>query len=152
MDVTKSIELLRLELDREDFCIKAFEDILADLAEPNSPRIIQPLLSLFRDDFLFDEAFFSVMHTIENFDHGTYSRELLSGLGALQRASKEWLGILVHRVVNKSECYEFFLVEAKSLGDDESLTALKQAAQEMERSFDTGHGLKLARDLGFQQT
>lgn len=74
--------------------------VLADVAALRDAACIVPLLSCFEDRPPYDEAMFSIVHTIEDFDDATYVRELLIGTAELHRASPRWERILYVRVLN----------------------------------------------------
>lgn len=147
-NIDELICLLQLEIDQSEFEIRKFECYLNQLYEMNSAEIIVPLLSVFRDDFEYSEALFSVVHLIEAFDNETYIRELVIGLHLLERASPEWLGLLIHRIGNDEESYKVFVRHALSASDPETIRALNSTVRELRSNFSTRNGDRLARALG----
>ena len=149
LEISDHIKKLRNELDNKDFDIQKFDNDLNLLFKMESPNIIIPLLSLFRDGFEYSEALFSVVHLIESYDNETYVRELISGLPELEGASKRWLGIVVHRLVNNEACYLCFLKLAQTTSDTKILSALHAAVDQLKLDFKTNNGDRLANDLRY---
>ncbi len=103
------IAQMNAELDRKEFDIRRFDELLEDLYALKDPDIIQPLLGIFRDGFAYEEAFWSVLHAIESFDTKVYFKELLSGIYSQKIGSKDWLGILLSRIANSPQHRGTFL-------------------------------------------
>jgi hypothetical protein len=82
--------------------VRDLDLVLAEIAALHDPACIVPLLACFEDRPPYEEAMFSIIHTVENFDDATYVHELLAGTVALMCASPRWAHSLYARVLNSS--------------------------------------------------
>lgn len=78
----------------------AFEARLAEVVALRTPESIGPLLDLFRDNALYDELMFSIIHGLEVFEDKTYVDEILRNAVTLCRKSPRWASIIFMRILN----------------------------------------------------
>ncbi len=79
--------------------VREFDAGLAEIIALNDLRAIPLLLGLFDDNCEYDEAMFSLIHTVEHYDRMTYLSQLLAQSPALFKQAPRWLKTLFLRVV-----------------------------------------------------
>lgn len=72
----------------------------------NDHSVIRPLIRLIDDSAQFEEAIFSIIHSIESFDDDVYISEVLKELPYLVHKSPKWAGILFMRILNSDRARE----------------------------------------------
>lgn len=72
----------------------------------NNPSVIRPLIRLIEDSAQYDEAIFSIIHSIESFDDDVYISEALKELPYLVHKSPKWANILFMRILNSDSARE----------------------------------------------
>jgi hypothetical protein len=80
--------------------VERFDATLSQIASVNDPKAIGLLLPFFHDECLFQEAMFSIIHTIEQFDNDIYVSEILKGLPELWKKSPYWANVIHFRIFN----------------------------------------------------
>lgn len=80
--------------------VQAIDTSLAEVMAFNDPLSIRPLMRLFDDCAEYDEAIFSIIHSIESFNDDIYISELLKELPYVLNKSPKWASILFMRILN----------------------------------------------------
>lgn len=143
----QALNALSRQLNDIEFDIFEFETSLVKFVARHSARSIRPLLTLFRDNYQNDEALFSIVHSIESFENSVYCREIVLGLKDLQKASEQWLLIIVQRISNDSDCYNSFCDYASAATDPETNSALKNAILSMRKNSPDSNWQRISSDL-----
>lgn len=80
--------------------VSEIDKAIFKVANFNNPASIGPLLSSLRDDALYDEGMYSLIHAAEAFDDEVYVEKLLEVLPVLVSKSPAWASVVLIRVVN----------------------------------------------------
>ena len=80
--------------------VRNFEDALAKVNELKDKDSIIPLIALLDDNTEYDEAMFSIVHSVEAFPNETYLNALMLALPSLCNRSPRWASIMLMRVLN----------------------------------------------------
>jgi hypothetical protein len=130
----KSLPELIAELHRTDpnrsENVPPFEALLAEVAALRTPESIMPMLGLFRDDALYEEVMFSIIHCVEMFDDSTYVKHIIQGAQNLCEKSPRWASILFMRILN-SEPTRLELVKQLRSATIEAKAAIKDLVEKM---------------------
>ena len=145
-NVVDASELAR-RLDEPDFDIFEFEAALANFVNKYTSKSIGPLLTVFRDDFEFDEALCSILHAIESFDTAVYCREIVQGLKDLENSSNRWLTIIIQRILNSEKDYISFRNLALSSDDPETKKVLATVVMELREVSSSRNWKRLSEDF-----
>lgn len=86
--------------------VQAIDASLAEAMAFNDPAAIRPLIRLIEDTAQYDEAIFSIIHSIESFDKEVYISEFLKELSYLVHKSPQWASVLFMRVLNSDSARE----------------------------------------------
>ncbi|MNV06480.1 hypothetical protein D3C71_968590 [compost metagenome] len=86
--------------------MQAIDTALAEFMAFNDPSVIRPLIRLIEDSAQYDEAIFSIIHSIESFDDDVYISEALKELPYLVHKSAKWADILFMRILNSDSARE----------------------------------------------
>lgn len=146
--ISDYIDQLNAELDREPFNIQRFDALLADLYALGSPTIIGPLLGVFRDVFPYEEAFWSVIHTVEGFASNDYLDELIGSISARRAISQTWLALLLSRIANSQQYRNAFLESAARIPSEVDRAAVYDAVLAATKDTDTANMRAMLERLG----
>jgi hypothetical protein len=96
---------LLLELDAKiklsaSVSVTEIDEIISKISKFNDPASIGFLLSCLRDDALYDEAMFSLVHAAEFFSDELYVQSLLEILPQLVNSAPAWASVVLMRVFN----------------------------------------------------
>jgi len=105
--------------------VRDFDAGLAEINASNDPRAVPLLFGLFNDKCKYDEAMFSLIHTLEHFDRMVFLSQLLAQSPALIRQAPDWLSTLYSRVFNNDEARGQLTKLLKSAPPEIKQTALK---------------------------
>lgn len=72
----------------------------------NDYSVIRPLARLIEDNAQYDEAIFSIIHSIESFDDNIYISEIINEFPYLVNKSPYWATILLIRILNSNTARE----------------------------------------------
>lgn len=86
--------------------VEAVDTALAEVKAFNDPSVIRPLIWLIEDSAQYDEAIFSIIHSIESFDDDVYISEVLKELPYLVHKSPKYASILFKRILNSDRARE----------------------------------------------
>ncbi|MCU4423939.1 MULTISPECIES: Imm30 family immunity protein [Acinetobacter] len=86
--------------------VEAVDTALVEVMIFNDPSVIRPLIRLIEDSAQYDEAIFSIIHSIESFDDDIYISEVLKELPYLVHKSPKWADILFKRILNSDRARE----------------------------------------------
>lgn len=103
--------------------VQAIDTALAEVMIFNDPSVIRPLIRLIDDSAQFDEAIFSIIHSIESFDDDVYISEALKELPYLVHKSPKWADILFKRILNSDSTREC-MIEKLYLASSEIKSAV----------------------------
>ncbi|MFW1857612.1 Imm30 family immunity protein [Acinetobacter defluvii] len=95
------IQILSEIIKNNHFCdVKAIDKSLAKIMAFNQASVIRPLIRLIEDDAEYDEAVFSIIHSVESFKDNVYISECIKELPYLVIKSPQWALILFKRILN----------------------------------------------------
>lgn len=103
--------------------VQAIDTALVEVMIFNDPSVIRPLIRLIDDSAQFDEAIFSIIHSIESFDDDVYISEVLKELPYLVHKSPKWADILFMRILNSDSAREC-MIEKLYLASSEIKSAV----------------------------
>ncbi|UGQ27101.1 Imm30 family immunity protein [Acinetobacter calcoaceticus] len=103
--------------------VQAIDTALVEVMIFNDPSVIRPLIRLIDDSAQFDEAIFSIIHSIESFDDDVYISEALKELPYLVHKSPKWADILFMRILNSDSAREC-MIEKLYLASSEIKSAV----------------------------
>lgn len=86
--------------------VQAIDTSLAEVMAFNDPAAIRPLIRLIEDTAQYDEAIFSIIHSIESFDEEVYITEMLKELPYLVQKAPHWASVLFMRILNNDSARE----------------------------------------------
>ncbi|VAX43677.1 Imm30 family immunity protein [Acinetobacter calcoaceticus] len=86
--------------------VEAVDTALVEVMIFNDPSVIRPLIRLIEDSAQYDEAIFSIIHSIESFDDDVYITEFLKELPYFVNKSPKWALILLKRILNSDSARE----------------------------------------------
>ena len=86
--------------------VQAIDASLAKVMAFNDPSVIRPLMRLLEDNAQYDEAIFSIIHSVESFDYDVYISEFLKELPYVVHKSPRWTSILFMRILNSDSARE----------------------------------------------
>jgi hypothetical protein len=110
--------------EREGY-VERFENILEQIALLNEPACIPMLLKFLEDDAPYDEAMFSIIHTIEYFEGEVFVEAILDALPWFCTRSPRWATIIHMRIINSPDTYAAYAKRLETLGPD-GKTAARQ--------------------------
>ncbi|WP_088347308.1 MULTISPECIES: Imm30 family immunity protein [Rhodomicrobium] len=83
--------------------VREFDAGLAEIIALDDPDAVPLLFGLFDDKCMYDEAMFSLIHTVEHFAQSVYLSHLLAQSPTLVKQAPEWLATLYSRVFNNDK-------------------------------------------------
>lgn len=83
--------------------VRDFEAALSHVNDLQNSESIVPLMMLLDDDTQFDEAMFSIVHSVEAFPRETYLNALMLAMPSLCKNSPRWASIMLMRILNSDE-------------------------------------------------
>lgn len=98
--------------------VPALDGAISDVMKFNDPNCIGPLLYLLRDESLYDEGVFSLIHSAESFDDQTYICKFLSMVLALVKMAPAWASVLVMRIINNESARRCLIAELRGASVD----------------------------------
>lgn len=107
------LTLLKELLEKHDF--EKFESLLFDVVKKNDSNCISELISLFDDEFEYDEIMFSIIHAIESFDDETYTQQIIKSTPNLSTNSPRWYKMIISRINKNEETNRIYLLNLKRL-------------------------------------
>lgn len=121
-------KLRELMINYEEF-LPLLEVIMRD----NDPSVIQALLSIV--DFpRLPHQMFAIIHAVESFPQDVYIPEFIASIEAMSRNSKEFLDLMVVRILNSSDDCLAFAAELNRCTNEstrtEAVQSLKRIASE----------------------
>lgn len=144
MNPKESIIALKNKLKNPDVFgfVDDFESSLTDIARSNDPKIIGFLLTLFDDDFEYDEIMFSIIHVIEAFDDNIYSKEIITNLEVFCLNTPRWASIVHIRIINSEPTLQSYFYNLPNASNEakmvlkELLTKIAQRGSELATKVD----------------
>lgn len=129
--------LKELERKIDDGEVQGIDRVISKITLFDSASSIKPLLCLLRDDALYDEGMYSLIHAAESFDDRTYTCELLDALPTMCRTSPAWASIVIMRVLNSDSAREQLTLQARNTnqGAKKSLAWLLEQINNESPSF-----------------
>lgn len=98
-------------VQKNHFCdVQAIDKSLAKIMIFNQAWVIRPLIRLIEDDVEYDEAIFSIIHSVESFREDVYISEFIKELPYLIIKYPQWAIILFKRILN-NDCARIYLIE-----------------------------------------
>lgn len=79
---------------------------LAEIMAFNDFSVIRPLVRLIEDNAQYDEAVFSIIHSIESFKNDVYIMELINEFPYMVNKAPNWATILLIRIINSKTARE----------------------------------------------
>jgi hypothetical protein len=106
--------------------VSEIDGAISKVVEFNDPSSIGPLLCMLRDDALFDEGMYSLIHAAEEFDDDIYIREFLLVLPLIRHKAPAWASVVLMRILNSSHARDCLTrkVRGADLETKESLSWL----------------------------
>lgn len=86
--------------------VQAIDTALAEVMVFNDPSVIRPLIRLIEDNAQYDDAIFSILHSIESFQDDVYISEVLKELPYFVHKAPRWASILFMRILNSESARE----------------------------------------------
>lgn len=117
------VELKKLSKFETAKDIEDFEKIVWDLGKSNDPKVIKNLISLFDDDYLYNEVMYSLVHAIEQCDKELYVPIVIEKIPEGINKYPLWLDALCNRILN-DESYRDIFKRNLALVDKASLLRL----------------------------
>lgn len=139
---------LREELDRlpSERGAAAFEGVLHDVSASKNPQIIGQLCAFFDDDHRCQEALWSILHLVEDFDCAVYVKELLQVSPSLSGRCPKWAGRLFTRILN-SESYRDELALQVRTSNNAAKTAVSTIFQRIREDYPSEFDAKMTSVL-----
>lgn len=104
MNVTElenEIQILIEAIKKNHFSdVKIIEGSLTKIMAFDNASVIRPLIRLIEDDAEYDEAIFSIIHSVESFKDDVYVSECMKELPDLVTQAPLWAIILFQRILN----------------------------------------------------
>lgn len=97
---TALLTLKRLVASSRGRNVPALDAAVSNVMKFNDSESIGFLLRLLRDDSLYDEGVFSLVHAAESFDDETYVRRFLEVVPELVKEAPSWASVLIVRIIN----------------------------------------------------
>lgn len=97
---TALLTLKRLVASSRGGNVPALDAAAFNVMKFNDSESIGFLLGLLRDDSLYDEGMFSLIHAAESFDDATYVRRFLEVAPELVKEAPSWASLLIVRIIN----------------------------------------------------
>ena len=88
--------------------VERFEATLNQIAELKDARYIGPLLEFLDDKCRFPEVMFSIVHTVEAFEHEAYVAGILASLPRLWQSSPYWATVIHVAILNTQSVLEIY--------------------------------------------
>ncbi|WP_277561175.1 Imm30 family immunity protein [Acinetobacter beijerinckii] len=111
----QTINHLTKEIQMNHFSnVKDIDNKLAEIMAFNDYLVIRPLARLLEDNAQYDEAIFSIIHSIESFNDDIYISEIINEFPYLVSKSPYWATILLTRILNSNTAREC-MIEKVSL-------------------------------------
>jgi hypothetical protein len=79
---------------------------LAEIMAFNDCSVIRPLVRLIEDNAQYDEAVFSIIHSIESFKNDIYIIEIINEFPYMVNKAPNWATILLIRILNSKTARE----------------------------------------------
>ncbi|OTG97672.1 Imm30 family immunity protein [Acinetobacter sp. ANC 4973] len=79
---------------------------LAEIMAFNDCSVISPLVRLIEDNAQYDEAVFSIIHSIESFKNDVYIIEIINEFPYMVKKAPNWATILLIRILNSKTARE----------------------------------------------
>lgn len=122
MSVKEDIELLKSNsLLRSNDEIEKFEHAINSILDNEDYRNIKDLCLGLNDKTNNEEVMFGLVHSIESFfghiDITEYFKEFLIGCFAVFENAKEWIKIMLMRIINSQEALDAFIEVSKGISE-----------------------------------
>ena len=117
--INEALQSLRETLARDDdVSITEIDKAIAKVVEFKDYSCVGLLLSLLNDDFVYDEAMFSLIHAAEAVDDRIYTRELLRVLPQILLSAPSWTSVVTMRVLNNQATKAELITALRSASED----------------------------------
>ncbi|WP_332606284.1 Imm30 family immunity protein [Acinetobacter sp. ESBL14] len=105
--LTQVINSLSKEIQINHFDnIEKIDAKLAEIMAFNDCSVIRPLVRLIEDNAQYDEAVFSIIHSIESFKDDIYIVEIINEFPYMVNKAPNWATILLIRILNSKTARE----------------------------------------------
>ncbi|WP_373358632.1 Imm30 family immunity protein [Acinetobacter lactucae] len=78
--------------------VQTIDTVLAEVMVFNGPSVIRPLIRLIEDNAQYDEAIFSILHSIESFQDDLYISQVLKELPYFVHKVPRWASIFYENI------------------------------------------------------
>jgi len=112
---------------RDENEVTKFESILAELPEQSEDQVayVTQLFDVFVDDCDHSEVMWGLLHFVESFDDEIYISSLLLSINGLSSKAKDWLEIILSRVLNNDNSKSQLIVALKNCSEVENTTVIE---------------------------
>ncbi|WP_081408302.1 Imm30 family immunity protein [Acinetobacter sp. BMW17] len=86
--------------------VEKIDTKLAEIMAFNDCSVIRPLVRLIEDNAQYDEAVFSIIHSIESFKNDAYIVEIINEFTYMVKKAPNWATILLIRILNSKTARE----------------------------------------------
>ena len=124
----KSIKILTANRHlRDEVEAAEFDFALAELSVESQDDVVYAarLFDVFVDDCNQPEVMWGLLHFVESFDDETYISALLTSANDLSLKAKDWLGIILSRVLNNDNSKNQLIAAIKNRSEIENETINK---------------------------
>lgn len=113
-------------LRNEDEVIK-FDATLAELPEQSGDDVayVAQLFDVLVDDCDQPEVMWGLLHFAEDFDDETYIAALLLSIDELSTKAKDWLEIILSRILNNDDSKSQLITASKNRSESENIVMIK---------------------------
>lgn len=107
--------------------VAEFDSALTELPEQSEDDIayVTQLFDVFVDDCDQPEVMWGLLHFVESFDDETYISALLISIDELSSKAKDWLEIILSRVLNNDDSKSQLIITLKKRSEAENTTVIK---------------------------
>jgi hypothetical protein len=123
-EIQKKVLFLKDKL--EQGFIDDADEIIAQITNYEDPYSIELLVPLFDDEYPYDEAMYSIIHSIETFDDNTYVKHILRTIPNFIYNAPRWASIVHMRILNSDETRLAYIKECAKNATLEQRVALKK--------------------------